>query len=97
MCWNPFTRNIQSHRGSKACVKSLNSIARTAGVHIMLYKSVHPSVRPPKSVSEIAHNSFDQIMHHSARNDQFAFHTCLMAPRKQINLRSPRVVHITVS
>ena len=64
----------------KTCVKSLNSIARTAGVHIMLYESVHPSVRPPKSVSEIVHNSFDQIMHHSARNDQFSFHTCLMAP-----------------
>ena len=30
----------------KSCVKSLNSIARTAGVHIMLYESVHPSVRP---------------------------------------------------
>ena len=36
----------------------------------MLYESVRPSVRPPKSVSEIAHSSFDQIMHHSARNGQ---------------------------
>ena len=64
----------------KACVKSLNSIARTAGVHVMLYESVHPSFCHPQSVSEIAHNSFDQIVHHSARKDQFAFHTCLLAP-----------------
>ena len=49
-------------------------------VHIMLYESVQPSVCPPQSVSEIAPNSFDQIMHHSARNDQFAFHTRLVAP-----------------
>ena len=43
----------------KACVKRLNSIARTAVVHRMLYESVHPSVRPPYPVSEIANNSFD--------------------------------------
>ena len=30
----------------KACVKRLNSMARTAGVHRMLYESVHPSARP---------------------------------------------------
>ena len=54
----------------------------------MLYGSVHSSVRlltNRRSVSEIAHNSFDQIMHHSARNDQFAFHTCLMAPETDLS------------
>ena len=56
----------------KARVKSLNSIARTAGVHIMVYESVHPCVRSlSQSVKYL--NSFDQITHHSARNDQFAF------------------------
>ena len=85
MCWNPFADVTFTLIGAcKACVKSLNSIARTAGVHIMLYESVHPSV-PPKSVSEIAHNCFDQITHHSERNDQFAFHTSLLAPETDLS------------
>ena len=36
-------------------------------------------------VREIAHNSFDQIMHHSSRKYQFAFHTCLLAPETDLS------------
>ena len=76
------------------CVYSLNSNARPAGVHY----NHRPSVRP-WSVSEYAHMVyvfFYQIMHYSAGNYQllsthFFWHLIL------INLRSPRVVHITVS
>ena len=55
-------------------------------MHIMLYESIHPSARPlSQSVKLLITLNcvvyFDQIMHHSARNDQFAFHTFHMAPK----------------
>ena len=55
--------------------------------------SLCESVRP-WSVSDLLNHMvhFDQIMHHFAGNDQFAFHTLLL-----INLQSQRVLHITVS
>ena len=57
----------------------------------MLYEYIHSSVRPlSQSVKLlIVLNGvvyFDQIMHHSGRNDPFAFHTFLLTPGERVGL-----------
>ena len=59
----------------------MSKIARPAGVHYN--RCVSESVRDQFLKMFIAlepHGMFDQIMHHSAGNDHFAFHTFLLTP-----------------